>query len=61
MSMATCRVCASFVDTDEEPEFFDFTYTTANGYGGHCESCRNEIYDAMSEAEQAEHERRTYG
>ena len=61
MSIDTCTTCGDLVDTDDFPEFYDFSYTIKKGYGGHCESCRDDIYDAMTEAQQAEHEKRTYG
>ena len=61
MSMASCIHCGHFVDTDNEPEFYDFNYKTISGYGGHCENCRDEIYEAMTEAEQAAHEKKIYG
>ena len=61
MSMDRCTHCGEIVDTDDFPEFYDFTYRTPKGYGGHCEGCRNDIYESMTPAEQAEHEERTYG
>ena len=60
MSMALCSGCSGFVDTDDDPAFYDFTHKT-NDFGGHCDSCRDRIYEEMTEAEQAEHERRIYG
>lgn len=61
--MDRCTKCGELVDTDDFPEFYDFAYKV-NDMGGYCEDCRNAIYDAMTEAEQAEqaeHEKRTYG
>ena len=66
MSMDRCTQCSHIVDTDFDTEFYDFAYLTENnmgrnGYGGHCESCREAIYNAMTPAQQAEHEKKIYG
>jgi hypothetical protein len=61
MSMDKCTDCGAIVDTDDDCNFYDFDYTTKKKYGGHCESCRDDIYDQMTEAQQAEHEKRIYG
>lgn len=61
MSMDRCTKCSDIVDTDFDCSFYDFDYTTPKGYGGHCEPCRDDIYEAMTEAQQTEHEKRIYG
>ncbi len=61
MSMDRCTTCGHVADTDEDCNFYDFDYTTPKGYGGHCESCREAIYNAMTPAQQAEHEKKIYG
>lgn len=58
--MDRCAKCSDIVDTDIDCCFYDFTYKI-NGMGGHCQNCRHEMYEAMTEAEQAEHEKRVYG
>lgn len=60
MSMDTCKKCGEFVDTDFDCQFYDLAYKV-NDMGGHCENCRDDIYENMTDAEQAEHERKTYG
>ena len=47
MSMAVCKDCGAFIDTDDDPE------STYFALGFKCESCR----ENMTEAEQEEHER----
>lgn len=60
MSMDRCSQCGEIVDTDFDCSFYDFTYKI-NGMGGHCENCRDGFMEKMTDAEQAEHERRIYG
>lgn len=60
MSMDRCTKCADLVDTDFDCEFYDFSYLV-NDMGGHCEQCREDIYENLTEFEQIEHEKRTYG
>lgn len=57
MSMDSCKKCGEFVDTDIDCQFYDFTYKV-NGMGGHCENCRDDFHEAMTEQQQAEHEKR---
>ncbi len=61
MSMATCSKCGDLVDTDMDCNFYDFDYKTKTGYCGHCVTCRDEILEAMTDKEHAEHEKRIYG
>ena len=60
MSMDRCKTCEEIIDTDFDCEFYDFSYL-ANDMGGHCQSCRDNLYEQMSEAQQADHEKRLYG
>jgi hypothetical protein len=61
MSMARCSECERLVDTDHDCEFYDYSYRTPDGFSGHCESCRDDLFTDMTEQEQREHERRVYG
>lgn len=61
MSMARCSECERLVDTDDDCQFYDFSYRSQSGFEGHCEHCRDDLYTDMTEAQQAEHERRIYG
>ena len=60
MSMDRCAACSSLVDTDVDCSFYDFSYKI-NDMGGHCENCRDNIMQDMTEAQQDEHEKRIYG
>lgn len=57
MSMDRCAKCGNIVDTDFDTEFYDFAYKVKD-MGGHCESCRDDFQEAMTEGEQQEHEKR---
>jgi hypothetical protein len=59
--MARCSVCEEMVDTDEDVNFYDLSYTTKSGYDGHCENCREDIIDRMSNAQQEAYEKQIYG
>lgn len=61
MSMDRCTKCGDVVDTDSDCNFYDFDYTTVEGYGGHCCSCRDEIYKVLDDSKKEAHERRIYG
>lgn len=61
MSMDRCTACSELADTDNDDCFYDFSYTTPTGYGGHCENCRDEILEDMTEQQQADHEKRVFG
>ena len=60
MSMDRCVKCGDLVDTDDFPEFYDFAYLV-DDMGGHCEPCREAIYDKMTDEQQAQHEKKIYG
>lgn len=60
MSMDRCTTCENITDTDFDCEFYDFSYLV-NDMGGHCASCRDNLYENMTELQQADHERRLYG
>ncbi len=47
MSLDRCTTCGHVADTDEDFSFYDFDYTTENGYGGHCFMCRDDIYAVL--------------
>lgn len=60
MSLDRCMRCGDIVDTDIDCQFYDFSYTNNDGYGGHCEDCRDTIYSHMNDAEKTDHERKIY-
>lgn len=60
MSLDRCKTCEDIIDTDFDCGFYDFSYK-ANDMHGHCEKCRDDIYDKLTPAEQDQHERRVYG
>lgn len=60
MSMDRCCTCSDIVDTDFDDCFYDFSYKV-DDRGGHCENCRDDLYEKMTETEQALHEKRVYG
>lgn len=61
MSMDRCTKCGDPVDTDFDCQFYDFTYTLPKKDGGHCERCRDNITETLTDAELAAHETRLYG
>lgn len=51
MSLDRCTKCGDVVDTDNHPEFYDFAYKV-NDMGGHCENCRDDIYESLTPVQQ---------
>jgi hypothetical protein len=60
MSMDRCTKCGDIVDTDFDCSFYDFTYTLPKEIGGHCVNCREAMMETMTDAQQAEHEKRVF-